>query len=66
MRARGEARRNRLMMSRWVRAPIAAHVRRPAAHATATGWPLFLTSHWTYAPTMPIAPWAKLSTPEPR
>ena len=45
MRASGEARRRRFMISRWVSAPIAAQARRPAAQATTTLWPLLLNSH---------------------
>ena len=55
------------MTRRWASAPIAAHVTNPMVHASHAGWwCLTFTSHRTYAPTMPIAPWAKLSTPEPR
>ena len=48
MRASGDARRRWRITSRCTSAPMTAQVSRPAAQATATGWPCStLTSHST-------------------
>jgi hypothetical protein len=55
------------MTRRWVRAPSNADASTPTTSARRKGCScLVRTSHATYAPTMPMAPWAKLRTPDPR
>ena len=67
MRASGDARFSWRMTSMWAAAPMSAHAATAMIQATGLGRPCStFISQYRYAPTMPMAPWAKFSTPEPR
>jgi hypothetical protein len=67
MRASGDARLSWRMTSTWAATPMSAQNATATTHAAGAGQPCSsFSSQWRYAPAIPTAPWAKLSTPEPR